>query len=84
MSFGTVHMELLLGLILAIYLVNFFVKSKIVLPCIGLFLCVAGIIIISDSGMTGNSDQWFQYAFIVPAIALALQVSIGFYGFLKN
>lgn len=83
MTFSTVHLELLLGLIVGIYLVNFFVKSNIVLPCIGLFLSIAGIIIMSDSGMSGNGDQWLQYAFIVPCIALGYQVAIGFYCFIK-
>lgn len=69
--------DVILGLLLATFLVNFFVKSRIVIPAMGFFLCVAGIMVLSEGGMPNPSDDWFQWAFIVPAIFLAFQIMTG-------
>lgn len=69
-------------LVISLLAVNFFVKSRLVLPFAGFFLCVSGILEISDGGMGGSGDLYFQWAFIVLAICLCLKGLFGLYGYI--
>lgn len=74
-----------LMVLLLAFFVNFFVKSKLVIPASGFCISVVGILAISDSGMSNSYDQVYQYAFIAMAIGWCLTMLNGIYtGFIKG